>query len=589
MMLVLSGVAFLPLNSLAVTSDDIEQAISAGVAWLVTQQNPATGAWRNLYGSDHVGITGFVLIKLQDRAYELGLDPFETDLNEPDYYEYAQNVIDGWEYLFTPAGANDGVFAKKQSINNEDHTGGASGTVDDPDMRANGFGIYFSPNDVYSTGICLMALAASQAPNRPNDGGIDFDGNGIVETYGEIAQDMVDWLAFAQADSGNAEGGWYYSALDDSGLDADNSNSGYAVLGLAAAEGFGCTVPQWVRDELDVWIDWIQNDQGPGDDGASPTPDGGSAYSVGWGTSFWINELKTGNLIFEMTFYGDDSSVQRFQYAMDYIERHWQDANLQPGWIGDYGVDDDFDGAVDEDPFDGVDNDLDTLIDEDIGMVQYQAMYCLMKGLEYSGIDLIDHDGDSVVDHDWFDEFATILIERQNADGSWPSSPCYVWPPGYYGWGTMSGQVLSTVWALLTLEKITPPPPVKIVELIAGQTIDVGEIHIWIADGSLFVKFITEGDWYLSLMHVHVAMDPGLIPQTKKGNPIPGQFEFHDVCDPPEQEFLFEIEWQEGWDPECLCIAAHAEVIWPDVQEETAWGEGEEFPGSSWGMYIVDP
>ncbi len=429
-----------------VTEQEIQDAIDAGVAWLVSQQDPSTGKWQD------VPRTAFVLIKLQDRAYDKGLDPFETDETEPDYYEYATNVIDGWEYLFSVDGGGYPIYIKKQSIDNQDHTGGASGTVDNPDTRVNGYGIYFSGSTIYYTGIGLMALAASGDPSHVNEGSIDYDGDGNADTFGEIAQDVVDWLAWAQADTGNAEGGYYYSAMDDSGSGADNSNSGYAYLGLAAAEAFGCTVPNWVKTELDVWIDYIQNDA-----------NGGSAYSTGWGTDFWINELKTGNLIFEMTFYGDVPSTTRFQNAMDYIETHWQDANLQPGWIGDWGVDDDSDSWIDEDPYGGGDDDGDSLVDEDMGMVHYQAIYCLMKGLEYSGIDTIDLSGSGGSStHDWYAEFAEVIVDRQRSDGSWESSPCYVWPPGWPGfgaWGTMSGEILSTIWALLTLEKVTPPPP----------------------------------------------------------------------------------------------------------------------------------
>ena len=58
------------------------------------------------------------------------------------------------------------------------------------------------------------------------------------------------------------------------------------------------------------------------------------------------------------------------------------------------GIDDDTDGLIDEDPYDWMDNDGDGLIDEDMGMTHhYQAIYCLMKGLEYSSKDLLDLDG----------------------------------------------------------------------------------------------------------------------------------------------------------------------------------------------------
>ncbi|MHA1967377.1 MAG: hypothetical protein ACW964_06215, partial [Candidatus Hodarchaeales archaeon] len=349
----------------------IEYAVRIGTNWLVEQQY-WDGSWD--WGA---GGTAFVLIKLQDRAFELGYDPFDTDS-----YEYAQNVIDGWQYLL-------------------------GGIVQDE----HGLSIWDS---VYETGISLMSFAASGMPNRVNIFGHDFNGDGNADTFGEIAQEIVNWLAYAQIDEGPNpnRGGWGYEANEA----GDNSVAGYAVLGLSAAEKFGCEIPDFVRDELNIWINKIQD---PVDHKPPEGDDGGS-----WYHSYdpWVNLLKTGNLIFQMTFYGDDPSTQRFQDAMDYIERHWHDANLQPGW--------------------GYEN----------SPAHYQAMYCLMKGLDFSGLDSITLDGE---EWDWYQEFAEVLVYQQQPEGYWPNSPCFVGPGG--GWGAHSGPVLSTVWALLTLEKVSPP------------------------------------------------------------------------------------------------------------------------------------
>jgi hypothetical protein len=132
-----------------------------------------------------------------------------------------------------------------------------------------------------------------------------------------------------------------------------------------------------------------------------------------------INQLKTGNLIFEMTFVGDDPSVQRFQDALGFIARFWQYSSVSTGWGYNYNP------------------------------AAYQAMYCLMKGFEYSEIELIDLDEDGTAEHDWFAEFAEVLVNQQKADGSWPRTL----------WDNYSPYILSTVWALLTLEKVAPPPP----------------------------------------------------------------------------------------------------------------------------------
>ncbi|MGD8997951.1 MAG: hypothetical protein PVH80_07565 [Anaerolineae bacterium] len=384
----------------AATEDEIEGAINDGLTWLVGQQH-ADGSWYDYEGND-TAATCLVLVKLQERAYELGHDsPFDPN------YEYAENVERGWGFVFNAA-----RVVKQDPLPVQTHG--------DPDTNGNGYGIYFqsgSPHPTYTTGICTMALTASGTPNRPNDGGLDFDGDTNADTFLELAQEAVDWLAFAQVDSGIDEGGWRYEACDGS-CSADQSNSGYAVLGVQYGDEFGCTVPDWVRTELDVYIDYIQCDVAGADYG-------GSGYDVPCG---WVNELKTGNLIFEMTFVGDDPSEGRFQDALDYMERHWQDANTDPGW------------------------------GYDVLPANYQAMYCLMKGLEFSRIDLLDTDGDGNRDNDWFNQeppaapaqdFASVLVAQQHPDGYW--NDCC--------WGE---RILGTAWALLTLEKVAPPPPVPV-------------------------------------------------------------------------------------------------------------------------------
>jgi hypothetical protein len=381
----------------AAPQEEIDQAIEDGVGWLVDAQNLDDGGWGDW---DRTAHTCFALVKLQELAYDRGHEsPFDPA------YEYALNVILGWEYIF---GVTDGAKTAAVVIGDQWH----DGSPDDPDSNGNEIGIWFDGPETYSTGICTMALAASGTPDRVNDGGLDHDGDGNVDTFLEIAQDAVDWLAFAQVDGGTHEGGWSYEARDNSEDWADQSNSGYAVLGLAYGEDFGCTVPDWVRTELDIWIDSVQ------------CLDGGSGYEPCDG--YESNELRTGNLIFQMCFVGDDpDGSARFEDALTYIEDTWKEENTEPGW--GYNVD----------------------------PASYQAMYCLMKGFEYCGIELIDTDGDGDRDDDWFnqeppadppEDFATVLVEQQQ-DGHWDE--CI--------WGD---DVLCTVWALLTLEKVAPPPPV---------------------------------------------------------------------------------------------------------------------------------
>ena len=406
-MMVMAVFATIAMPAGAATEEEIEQAITDGLVWLVAQQNlgpgdPDYGSWNAYNGALDAG-TGLALYKLQERAYELNYDsPFDPE------YEYHQNVMDGLNWTFAHLVVVD--------ISDQDHTTGASGMMDDPDTNGNGVGVcarHGTYTETYSTGILLAAISESGTPDRV----VAVPGSPVDGwTYGQVAQDMVDYLAFGQVETPVPgilfEGGWDYRAVNNgaviSAYHGDQSNTGYAVLGLAEAEHFGsCTVPDWVKTELDVYVDHVQ------DDVTGDTNDGGSWYSY-FGDRIGVNILKTGNLIFEMAFVGDAPATQRVTDATDYLTRHWNDAsgaNAPPGWGGD--------------------------------PAQYQTMFCAMKGLEYMGIDTFDG-------IDWFEDFSDAIVTQQDKTvGS-----------TYGSWQTTSGRgepVINTEWALLTLEKVAPP------------------------------------------------------------------------------------------------------------------------------------
>jgi hypothetical protein len=262
-------------------------------------------------------------------------------------------------------------------------------------------------------------------------------GSGLLVgwTYEQVARDTMDYLAWGQMDdsyydgsSSPHRGGWGYAGSDNGVMEnpvhdrADNSNAGYVTLALGFAEtpspnGCGFTVPQFVKDELNLWIDHIQQDvDGLPDPGCDSTNtadcDGGSRYD-GWDNTFpWVNILKTGNLLQQMAFVGDSASTGRVQDALDYMARHWDDADQDPGWRG---------------------NTLSS---------NYQATFTAMKGFTSLGI----HEfGDPAID--WQTDFETVLLDEQQVDGSWP-------------WCDWGDPLLCTAWALLTLQKVAPPPAV---------------------------------------------------------------------------------------------------------------------------------
>jgi len=336
------------------TPEEIEAAIDRGVSWLVANRN-ADGSWGGSWES--VAATGLAVVKLQDRARELGTD------------EYDDAIQAGLNYIFSHATINP---------------------------YGPGSGICFAAGnyETYSTGIAMMAIA--------NDGALGQivnTGPAAGQTQGDVLQGNVDFFVFSQ----NPDGAWrYWAGMQDS----DQSNAGYAVLGLGYARDAGIDTSA-VDAGLINWVNAIQ------------AADGGSQYMINWA---WENVLKTGNLIFQMTFVGMGPGDSRFDAAMAYIGAHWRDQNGDPGW------------------------------GYNAGIGNYQAMYCLMKGLEYSGIGLLDTDGDGLSDDEWFNQdppaspaqdFASAIVATQNADGSWDD------------WYWTGDPVLGTAWALLTLEKVT--------------------------------------------------------------------------------------------------------------------------------------
>ena len=334
-----------------VTQAEIDVAIEAGIDWMVAQQ-AASGAWE-YYGE--LGPTGFAVLKLEDYAYEHGISPFDPG------YEFVDNVLAGFDYIFGQAQTDSsGVFFA--------NTGGT--------------------HETYSTGIVMMTIAASLEPGR-----IVTTVGSAVEgwTYQQVVQACVDWFVATQ----NPDGGWRYWGMTDS----DNSNTGYAVLGLRYAELFGCTIPVSLKTNLNAFVDYIQCDA-----------NGGSGYDL---PCNWQNVLKTGNLLFEMAFLGDTMATARAQQALAYIESEWNNTNPDVGW---------------RDPY------------------QYQAMYCLMKGFGAMGIHTIEVGGSPV---NWYQVFAEAIVTAQAADGSWSGDI----------WGD---PVVSTQWALLVLEYVIPPYEVTI-------------------------------------------------------------------------------------------------------------------------------
>jgi hypothetical protein len=93
-----------------------------------------------------------------------------------------------------------------------------------------------------------------------------------------------------------------------------------------------------------------------------------------------------------------------------------------------------------------------------------------------------------------------------------------------------------------------------------GGGIDVGEVQVWNDGNFLHVTYVVDAeDWCMTKTHLAVATDPGVIPQ-KKGNPIPGHFEYSDTHE-CITEHTYHIPLASDWNIDTeLYIAAHANV-----------------------------
>lgn len=134
-------------------------------------------------------------------------------------------------------------------------------------------------------------------------------------------------------------------------------------------------------------------------------------------------------------------------------------------------------------------------------------------------------------------------------------------------------------------------------ELYAGQDMDVGDVNVSYDNvtGELKVQFVVVTEnWTLAETHVHVATSLEDIPQTKKGNPIPGHFDYSAEYVPADRitsdTFVIPVGALEEGDT--IYVAAHAEVVELDgedeiIQDESAWGDGDDFEGANWATCIV--
>jgi hypothetical protein len=116
-------------------------------------------------------------------------------------------------------------------------------------------------------------------------------------------------------------------------------------------------------------------------------------------------------------------------------------------------------------------------------------------------------------------------------------------------------------------------------------------------DTYLYIRIFTANGWSILSSKVAVAASVEELPQNKPGNPKVGHFPFKHNCGQADCKHVYEIPLEKlGLDvtgdactDQWIAIAVHAEVMNPCKGTETAWAEGQPFPGANWAMWVPYP
>ncbi len=329
-----------------------------------------------------------------------------------------------------------------------------------PDQNLNGYGLSISgtPSQgaVVTTAFALAALAQAYAPSdpMPSNGRPGIDGR----TAGQAAQDMADFLIFAQNDSAFSRGGWRYRANE---FAAEHPASGWAGIALdLAARRLGAAVPAWCKTEA---LYWIANTQAAG---------GGFGIS----SEFDPNVLRTASgLALLGVAGGDPADPTRAARAQNFIALWWCQPVVGP-CVGPC-----------------VWDDIWRFNNETLVFGNPLCMYMVARsaGAFAPAIDLFGA-------HAWYAEFAEFLTAHQpllpnapcparqaTADPGDPSVPHGFWPLTTLNPDDVCGEVLNTALSLnVLLDGHADPSPLAILRPAAFVPV-VGEPVRFDASASL--------------------------------------------------------------------------------------------------------
>ncbi len=380
------------VTAMAATEEEKQQAINDGLAWLISQQivSGSEGYWS--YGNDGtLAVTAAVALTFIGENFLPGDDVIIDQINYGDVVGLAVSYILNRATFESRFGVETAVYWRYAEDYNNDGIVGNDGGNDE--------GIFFEPGNpsrrLYTTGICtpvVYALGRELGSSAViNIGSAAVNGR----TYAAVMQDIVDWFCFAQVEptQGNQRGGWRYDA---NWPDSDNSTAQWGALPLLYADAWGLPTPNYVYDELELWVTYIQN------------PNGGSGYSH---PNEVVNVSKTGGLLLQLAAIDADFTDPRVQNAISFIDSRWNNA-VNGTWYGN-------------------------LNNAYAMWAVYRALevYRQMDTFESMGANVrygfgmpsapggfeIGHEGDTILSApgDWYSHYCDYLVNLQNGDGSW--------------------------------------------------------------------------------------------------------------------------------------------------------------------------
>lgn len=332
----------------------VRESIIKGLSWLSNNQNPDGS-----FGSIYKITTTALAIRALNNYKEITCDPCSSLI-----YKYNNQINLALTFLFDNA-----------KINSND--------------------IYFEENDNINmpTGAVLAALVSLNCPNC-----IVTASNSVLNgyTFDQVINGIINDLVSSQ----NDDGGWAEASnIYDSTPISSNYTSSHVVDGLSLASTNGYNIPQLLSENLQNWVNSIQNNSGGGGD-TSP-------YEG-------VNISNTAVLIHQMHFLKYDyNNNKNLNLAKQYITNNWHNpvGYFATGWSDSQNID-------------------------------YKSCYNIMVAFSlYSIGNLKKSNSTKIID--WFNTIICTLLDDQRLNGSWPKSNILY---------EQSDEFITTVWSILTLQ-----------------------------------------------------------------------------------------------------------------------------------------